>query len=150
MAIAQGRVCFTAFVNSQVAKEQVVAAVRKHWPTALLREDVTATAVVARMLLEPAAAHTVPLAIYGTSFQRAVWTAVQAIPYGKVVSYQAVAQQIGRPTAVRAVARAIGSNKLAVAIPCHRVVMKNGDLCGFRWGLPVKRALLAREGVTIP
>jgi len=86
-----------------------------------------------------------PLDIQGTAFQQRVWQALQAIPPGTTVSYTEVAQQIDSPTAVRAVATACAANKLAVAIPCHRVVRSNGDLSGYRWGIERKRALLERE-----
>ncbi|MBW4657547.1 MAG: bifunctional DNA-binding transcriptional regulator/O6-methylguanine-DNA methyltransferase Ada [Drouetiella hepatica Uher 2000/2452] len=86
-----------------------------------------------------------PLDVQGTAFQQRVWKALQTIPPGTTVSYTEVAQQIDSPTAVRAVATACAANKLAVAIPCHRVVRSNGELSGYRWGVERKRALLDRE-----
>jgi AraC family transcriptional regulator of adaptative response/methylated-DNA-[protein]-cysteine methyltransferase len=86
-----------------------------------------------------------PLDIRGTSFQRRVWEALQAVPAGAVVSYAELARRIGLPNAVRAVARACASNSLAVAIPCHRVVRTDGSLSGYRWGVERKRLLLERE-----
>ncbi|MCB0147313.1 MAG: methylated-DNA--[protein]-cysteine S-methyltransferase, partial [Caldilineaceae bacterium] len=86
-----------------------------------------------------------PLDIQGTAFQRRVWTALRAIPAGSTLSYTEVAERIGEPKAVRAVAGACAANKLAVAIPCHRVVRQNGNLSGYRWGIERKRKLLARE-----
>ncbi len=86
-----------------------------------------------------------PLDIQGTAFQRRVWAALRAIPAGSTLSYTEVATRIGEPTAVRAVAGACAANKLAVAIPCHRVVRQNGDLSGYRWGIERKRRLLERE-----
>ena len=86
-----------------------------------------------------------PLDIQGTAFQLRVWKALQAIPPGRTASYRDVAATIGRPTAHRAVANACGANKLALAIPCHRVVRTNGKLGGYRWGLERKRRLLERE-----
>ena len=90
-----------------------------------------------------------PLDIQGTAFQQRVWKALQAIPPGTTLSYSEVAQQINQPTAVRAVATACAANKLAVVIPCHRVVRSNGDLSGYRWGIERKQALLEREASTI-
>ncbi len=86
-----------------------------------------------------------PLDIQGTAFQQRVWQMLQTIPSGTTTSYAAIAQRIGNPKAVRAVARACATNQLAVAIPCHRVVGSNGALTGYRWGVNRKRALLARE-----
>lgn len=79
-----------------------------------------------------------------------VWQALQAIPAGQTASYAEVAQRIGAPTAVRAVAQACAANALAVAIPCHRVVKSDGALSGYRWGVERKRALLTREAVPEP
>lgn len=86
-----------------------------------------------------------PLDIRGTAFQERVWKALREIPAGVAVSYALVAQRIGAPRAVRAVAQACGANRLAVAIPCHRVVRRDGDLSGYRWGVERKRELLRRE-----
>ena len=86
-----------------------------------------------------------PLDIQGTAFQHRVWEALRRIPAGATASYADIAEAIGAPKSVRAVARACASNRLAVAIPCHRVVRTDGSLSGYRWGVERKRALLARE-----
>jgi AraC family transcriptional regulator of adaptative response/methylated-DNA-[protein]-cysteine methyltransferase len=86
-----------------------------------------------------------PLDIRGTAFQRRVWQVLQEIPVGATVSYAEIAQRIGAPTAVRAVAGACAANSLAVAIPCHRVVRSDGSLSGYAWGVERKRVLLDRE-----
>jgi len=86
-----------------------------------------------------------PLDIRGTAFQMRVWQALRQIPQGHMLSYGELAAKIGTPDAVRAVASACGANKLAIAIPCHRVVARDGSLSGYRWGLARKKALLARE-----
>lgn len=88
----------------------------------------------------------IPLDIRGTVFQRRVWTALQSIPAGSTLTYAQVAETIGQPKAVRAVARACAANPVAVIIPCHRVVRADGDLSGYRWGIDRKAALLRREG----
>jgi AraC family transcriptional regulator of adaptative response/methylated-DNA-[protein]-cysteine methyltransferase len=75
-----------------------------------------------------------------------VWQALRQIPPGSTASYAEIAQRIGMPRAVRAVAQACGANHLAVAIPCHRVVRSDGALSGYRWGVDRKRELLRREG----
>src|SRR5262249_32367895 len=94
---------------------------------------------------EPGMGFDLPLDIRGTAFQRRVWKALQQIPPGSTVSYSDIADKIGAPKAVRAVAHACGANNLAVAIPCHRVVKIDGSLSGYRWGVERKRALLKRE-----
>lgn len=86
-----------------------------------------------------------PLDIRGTAFQQRVWQALQKIPPGTTMSYAQIAQRIGFPKAARAVAGACARNKLAVAIPCHRVVATSGALSGYRWGVARKRVLLERE-----
>lgn len=86
-----------------------------------------------------------PLDVRGTAFQQRVWAALQKIPAGETASYAQIAERIGSPKSVRAVAQACASNTLAVAIPCHRVVRSDGALSGYRWGVERKRALLARE-----
>jgi len=86
-----------------------------------------------------------PLDVQGTAFQRRVWQALRKIPVGRTVSYSDIARRIGAPKSVRAVAQAVAANKLAVAIPCHRVVHSDGTLSGYRWGVERKRALLDRE-----
>lgn len=86
-----------------------------------------------------------PLDVRGTAFQRRVWQALREIPVGTTATYADVAHRIGAPSAVRAVARACASNPIAVAIPCHRVVRRDGALSGYRWGVERKRALLERE-----
>lgn len=87
-----------------------------------------------------------PLDLRGTAFQQRVWQALRQIPPGQTLSYAELAERIGAPTAVRAVAQACGANSLAVAIPCHRVVRSDGALSGYRWGVERKRQLLEREG----
>ena len=86
-----------------------------------------------------------PLDLRGTAFQLQVWQALRQIPAGETRSYRQVAQSIGRPRAVRAVASACAANKLALVIPCHRVVREGGALSGYRWGTARKALLLARE-----
>lgn len=94
----------------------------------------------------PAIGLDLPLDVRGTAFQERVWRALRKIPPGRSVTYTELAEKIGAPSAVRAVAGACAANTIAVAIPCHRVVRKGGVLSGYRWGVERKRALLAREG----
>jgi AraC family transcriptional regulator of adaptative response/methylated-DNA-[protein]-cysteine methyltransferase len=87
----------------------------------------------------------VPLDIRGTAFQWRVWRALTGIPRGETRSYSEVAAAIGRPSAVRAVARACATNPISLVVPCHRVVGKDGAVTGYRWGVGVKKALLDKE-----
>lgn len=87
--------------------------------------------------------------VNGTPFQRDVWYALQKVPYGETRTYSDIAIAINKPTAVRAVASAIGANPVMIAIPCHRIIGKNGKLTGFRGGLPMKETLLKIEGITV-
>src|SRR5436190_2642976 len=88
-----------------------------------------------------------PLDVRGTAFQQRVWQALRGIPAGRTTTYTKLAERIGAPKAVRAVAGACASNAIAVAIPCHRVVRHDGGLSGYRWGVERKRRLLEREAV---
>ena len=87
-----------------------------------------------------------PTDVRATAFQRLVWQELQRIPRGETRSYQDIAQRIGRPTAARAVARACASNPVALVVPCHRVIQRDGGLGGYHWGIDRKRALLKAEG----
>ena len=102
-------------------------------------------AQVVGLVEQPRLGLQLPLDVQGTAFQRRVWQALRKIPVGRTVSYSDIARRIGAPKSVRAVAQAIAANKLAVAIPCHRVVRSDGSLSGYRWGVERKRALLDRE-----
>lgn len=94
---------------------------------------------------QPALGLNLPLDVQGTAFQERVWQALREVPAGQRVSYTDIAERIGAPKAVRAVALACAANCIAVAIPCHRVVRRDGDLSGYRWGVERKRQLLERE-----
>jgi AraC family transcriptional regulator of adaptative response/methylated-DNA-[protein]-cysteine methyltransferase len=102
-------------------------------------------AQVVGFIATPALGLDLPLDIRGTAFQQRVWHALRAIPPGSTASYAEIAERIGQPKSVRAVAQACGANALAVAIPCHRVVRTDGALSGYRWGVERKRELLRRE-----
>jgi AraC family transcriptional regulator of adaptative response/methylated-DNA-[protein]-cysteine methyltransferase len=90
-----------------------------------------------------------PTDVQATAFQRRVWEELRRIPYGTTRTYTEVARAIGRPTAIRAVARACARNPVSVVVPCHRVVREDGNLAGFRWGIDRKRALLEQESATV-
>lgn len=122
---------------------------RSEFPEARLeRADHALDAVsrrVVRILEGGSADSDLPLDIRGTAFQARVWRELARIPAGQTRTYGEVAQAIGRPRAVRAVASAIAANRLAVVVPCHRVVRRDGGLGGYRWGVERKETLLKRE-----
>lgn len=97
------------------------------------------------MIETPSRGIDLPLDIRGTAFQQRVWQALRDIPAGCTVSYTDIAERLGSPKLVRAVAGACAANHIAIAIPCHRVVRKGGDLAGYYWGIARKRELLRRE-----
>ena len=105
----------------------------------------TMLARIVAILETPKGRCEIPLDIQGTAFQQKVWERLRKIPCGETRSYTALAEAVGRPDAVRAVASAIAANRHAVVIPCHRVVRSDGQLSGYRWGPNRKRALLERE-----
>jgi AraC family transcriptional regulator of adaptative response/methylated-DNA-[protein]-cysteine methyltransferase len=129
--------------------EPLVRDVQDRFPKAqLIGADAGFEATVAQVigLVEaPRIGLDLPLDVRGTAFQQRVWAALRAIPAGETVSYTELAQRIGAPAAVRAVAGACAANPVAVAIPCHRVVRNDGGLSGYRWGIERKAALIARE-----
>ena len=102
-------------------------------------------AAVVGFVENPAVGLHLPLDVRGTAFQRRVWEALREIPVGTTATYTDIAERIGSPRSVRAVARACATNNLALAIPCHRVVRTDGSLAGYRWGIERKRELIERE-----
>lgn len=121
---------------------------RRFGKAELVGDDPEFAALVAQVVgfvEAPALGLDLPLDVRGTAFQQRVWQALREIPVGATVSYAEIAQRIGSPKAVRAVAGACAANNLAVAIPCHRVVRNDGALSGYAWGVERKRALLDRE-----
>lgn len=129
--------------------EALLRELQDRFPKAQLRGgDATYERLVARVvgLVEaPARGLDLPLDVRGTAFQQRVWQALREIPPGETATYSGIAEKIGAPRAVRAVAGACAANAIAVAIPCHRVVRQDGDLSGYRWGIARKRELIARE-----
>jgi AraC family transcriptional regulator, regulatory protein of adaptative response / methylated-DNA-[protein]-cysteine methyltransferase len=127
----------------------LVGDLKKRFPLARLVDDDPAFKELAAKVIgfveHPRADLGLPLDIRGTAFQHRVWQALCRIPLGSTASYADIAKAIGAPKAVRAVARACGSNLIAVAIPCHRVIGSDGSLTGYRGGIARKRALLDRE-----
>ena len=129
--------------------DALIAQLQQRFPAArLLGGDAAFETLVARVVgfvEAPRLGLELPLDMRGTAFQQRVWHALRKIPPGETLSYAELARRIGAPRAVRAVAGACAANPLAVAIPCHRVVRRDGGLAGYRWGVERKRALLERE-----
>jgi AraC family transcriptional regulator of adaptative response/methylated-DNA-[protein]-cysteine methyltransferase len=151
-ATAQG-VCFIGFAEPD---EALLGDLRRRFPQAELREDglredggglVEIVRQVVAFIAEPKAALALPLDLRGTVFQRRVWEALCLIPPGETRTYAQLAASMGIPRAVRAVARSCATNPVSLAVPCHRVIGSNGQLTGYRWGVPQKRLLLERERV---
>ena len=131
------------------APEPLIAALQERFPRAALIGDdpdfASHVAEVVGFVEAPEIGLRLPLDIRGTAFQRRVWQALQTVPPGERLSYTELASRLGLPRSVRAVASACASNRIAIAIPCHRIMRIGGGLAGFRWGLARKQALLERE-----
>jgi AraC family transcriptional regulator, regulatory protein of adaptative response / methylated-DNA-[protein]-cysteine methyltransferase len=132
--------------------DELVRDLQDRFPNAhLIGADRNYEAMVARVvgfIEEPGIGLDLPLDVRGTAFQQRVWRALQEIRVGETVCYAEIARRIGAPNAMRAVAEACAANNLAVAIPCHRVIRKDGSLSGYAWSVERKRELLDREHVT--
>ena len=136
-------------------EKDVVADLRKEFPSAAIERTDAGDEWIANIIARITAdldgsnapeAPLPPIDIRATAFQWRVWEALQHIPRGETRSYSDIANAIGKPRSVRAVANACGRNRLAVVVPCHRVIREDGSLGGYRWGIERKRTLLDREG----
>src|SRR4051794_11155463 len=129
--------------------ESVTSELEKRFPQAALlprdQELAQYLSQVVGLIEAPGRPLDLLLDLRGSTFQQRVWQALREIPTGTTTTYSEVASRIGAPKAVRAVARACATNPLALLVPCHRVIGKDGDLSGYRWGVERKRMLLARE-----
>lgn len=129
--------------------EALLADLERRFPRAELvgadDGDERTVALVLGLIEEPGRGLDLPLDLRGTAFQQRVWQALRRVPAGRTVSYAELAEALGAPRAVRAVAGACAANPVAVAVPCHRVVRRDGGLSGYRWGVERKRELLRRE-----
>lgn len=147
VAATRAGVCAVKLGDSAEALE---ADLRREFPDATLARDQVVSSTWVRTIVEGLNGGrrdhlNLPLDVRGTAFQWQVWRALQQIPFGETRSYAEVADAIGRPKAVRAVARACATNPVCVVVPCHRVVAKSGSPGGYRWGAQRKRQLLAVE-----
>lgn len=125
---------------------------QQFYPTATTHVDPTANQAASReltaYLIGQKTEFSLPLDLsHGTAFQQQVWQTLQTVPYGVTLTYSDLAAKLQRPAAVRAIASAVGRNPLLMIIPCHRIVRKDGQLGGYRGGLPMKRQLLRLERV---
>jgi AraC family transcriptional regulator of adaptative response/methylated-DNA-[protein]-cysteine methyltransferase len=139
-------VCFLGFAEPD---EALMGDLRRRFPKARIEADdaglAETLATVLAFIAEPRQALALPLDLRGTAFQVRVWDALRRIPPGETRTYGELAGMIGAPKAIRAVARSCATNPVSLAVPCHRVVGKDGDLTGYRWGVPRKRELLRLE-----
>jgi len=147
LAAASSRGVCAVFIGDD--ENQLVGELKSRFPKAtLLPADKDSNPLLESALraVETRGANAdLPFDLRGTDFQRRVWDALREIPSGSTSTYAAIAAQIGRPRAARAVAQACGANPVAVFIPCHRVVRSDRGISGYRWGVNRKRALLQRE-----
>lgn len=144
MATDKG-ICGIAFA-AETGAEAAMADMLSRWPEAEFTEDPTRIHPLAVSAFGgPETLSQTPIFVMGSALQIKVWEALVSIPDGSVCTYSDIAETIGRPKAVRAVASAIGRNPISWLIPCHRALRKTGGLGGYHWGLPVKRAMLAYE-----
>jgi AraC family transcriptional regulator of adaptative response/methylated-DNA-[protein]-cysteine methyltransferase len=150
VAATERGICMTALGDD---RDRLGMALRQRFPAAAVIADDAGLQKwadrIVRFITAPDQNLDLPLDIQGTAFQARVWRALQKIPLGKTASYSEIAAALGQPKAVRAVAQACAANKLALIVPCHRVIRSDGDLGGYRWGLERKRALLARERAAV-
>jgi AraC family transcriptional regulator of adaptative response/methylated-DNA-[protein]-cysteine methyltransferase len=146
VAATERGICMTALGDEKAPLETEL---RRRFPAALIwpaddKLQRWAERIV-QFVTDPAEQPDLPLDIRGTAFQARVWRALQKVPPGKTATYTEIAAALGQPKAVRAVAAACAANKLALLVPCHRIVRRDGDLAGYRWGIDRKRALLSAE-----
>jgi AraC family transcriptional regulator of adaptative response/methylated-DNA-[protein]-cysteine methyltransferase len=136
-------------LDSEGGAGRAVEALCAEWPHAsVAQEDARVAALLERVLAPRGAPRPLHLWLRGTNLQLAVWRALLALPSGAVLSYQALAERVSAPRAVRAVANAVARNPVAWVIPCHRVLRADGGVGGYAWGLERKQALLFSEALT--
>lgn len=150
LAATDRGVCWFGFIGDDGDPAGQMAELHRDWPMATFVEDAEPTRAAAASL-DPVSSGQGPVTLHlkGTNFQMRVWRALLDIPYGGVTTYAGIADRIGQPGAARAVGNAVGANKLAWLIPCHRVIRGTGVLDNYRWGPVQKRTLLAWEGARL-
>jgi AraC family transcriptional regulator of adaptative response/methylated-DNA-[protein]-cysteine methyltransferase len=136
------------FADAETSIEDAFADLANRWPNALFTRDDGRIGSLVQHIFEPArwsADRPVRVVLIGTDFEVQVWETLLKIPVGRATTYSHVANQIGRPSASRAVGAAVGKNPISFVVPCHRVVGTSGALTGYHWGVPRKRAILGWE-----
>lgn len=139
-------ICNLHFLNV-IDKETTEHYLRQQWAKAEIIHDQQATQEISDRIFRPFAANRSPLILHvkGTNFQIQVWRALLKVPLGGIITYQSLAQSIGRPTAARAIGNALANNPVGYLIPCHRVIRASGEMGNYRWGLERKAVLLGWE-----
>lgn len=137
-------ICGLGFA-AEMGADETLQDLTRRWPAATFRRDEDALRPWAVAAFGGGANADTALHLIGAPFQIKVWEALLHIPEGRVTTYSDLARVVGHPKAVRAVGTAVGRNPISLLIPCHRALRKSGELGGYHWGLPVKRAMLARE-----
>lgn len=125
-----------------------VSRMEKHFPAATFIRDEVATKPMMDQIIkawQTDSLRSIPLDLHGTEFQVSVWQALLDIPTGQVCSYSAIAKQIGKPNAQRAVGSAVGENPVSLVVPCHRVIKSDGSTGNYGWGTDLKKELLEQE-----
>lgn len=144
-------VCWLGFLMEN-SEEHCVNRIQQHWPAAILIKDNGAIMEEAEKLMQiwdgryNTTQQKLKLDLYGTNFQLQVWQALLRIPFGETVTYNDIANDLGRPKSSRAVGNAVGSNPVSLLIPCHRVIRSTGIIDNYGWGSPRKKLILAMEG----
>ena len=144
----EGHVTAIGFREEDDDGTAALADVSRRWPQATFTADPAATEPLARRVFDPRrwrADDPLRLLLIGTDFELAVWRRLLAIPFGATTTYAAIAAELGRPTASRAVGSVVGRNPISFVVPCHRVLGTAGSLCGYHWGLDRKRRMLDWE-----
>ena len=144
VGICEEGICHASFFGAD--EKSAAGEFRRAWTSAENRRDDAAVAETFGKILVPDEDNPPAVFLLGTPFQLAVWEKLLEVEEGKTLSYSELAQSVGKPKAVRAVATAVGDNPVGYLVPCHRIIGKAGDLRGYRWGTDVKKAMLEFEG----
>jgi AraC family transcriptional regulator of adaptative response/methylated-DNA-[protein]-cysteine methyltransferase len=147
LALSPGeRICALEFT---VDEKNAVESLQQQWKESVLVYNPGFTRPIAEGLFVPQSGPELKLLVKGTPYQLKVWEALLKIPFGELVSYQAVSEHVGNPHGLQATGGAIGRNPVAYLIPCHRVVRKTGQINGYRWGLDRKSAMIGWEAARL-
>ncbi|MDA9101317.1 methylated-DNA--[protein]-cysteine S-methyltransferase [Omnitrophica bacterium] len=145
LVLENSRIVWLSFLPRPSALRQIFGRLKKEYPGAFFSQAPCRTERMIKRIFGRPTENPKRVSPRGTVFQKQVWKSLQTIPFGRTCSYQELARRIGRPKAVRAVAGAVAENPIAYAIPCHRVIHKDGNVCGYRWGTSMKKTILSWE-----